>query len=117
MPKITNRVLTSPKQGLDETKQKNARDNIGAQSARPFSEGSPANKDHVVIIGKSGELADSKYVITPDTSYVGDGALTLRAGTVEATFTANQAADTVFDMRWESSEFEIPGPAENSENP
>lgn len=40
MPRITNRVLTSPGQGLSDEQKRNARQNIGAQKMAPFPEGS-----------------------------------------------------------------------------
>lgn len=58
MPKITNRVLTAPNQGLDDTRKKNARTNIDA--LKKIS----GTVNNVVIIGENGEVKDSGRTIS-----------------------------------------------------
>ena len=58
MPKITNRVLTAPNQGLDDTRKTNARANIDAMKKNSGQE------NNIVIIGKNGEAKDSGRTIS-----------------------------------------------------
>lgn len=64
MPKITNRVLTSPAQGLSEEQKRNARQNIGAMQRTPFPAG--AEDKLFVLTAQGGDDSWEELLLVDD---------------------------------------------------